>query len=177
MSTKIYYAWRWNKSYDELILWLNDLTEDYIQDSINFISKNLDGITKENKYKKIHELLNLIQKSKISQNAGEPFDINLSCVVYQNQEDIVLHFFGLNEYKFPIIDKKLNTLQYFGYWNNADAEQGMSEEEWEYRNNWYEQLFDKFKSYIPSKCGLVYSFDNDFKVAEGAINKALNGNS
>ena len=178
MSTKIYYAWRWNKGYDELLKWLNKLlSEDYTLDGINFIAKGLHNITKENKFQKISELMKIIPAARISPNKGEPFDIDLSCVVYQNEGDIVIQFFGLSEYKFPNVYKQLYSLPSFDYWNNTDPEEGISEEEWEYRSEWFDRLFDKFDSDTPSKCGLVYVFNNDFDIISRAVNKVLDGNT
>lgn len=167
MSTAIYDAWKWGKGYDDLILFLNDLNKVYIEDCKEFINKCTPDLPELDRWEFEKYILDKIDDGNKSIERGMPFDIDTSIMVYQHDGKIVLHFFNLNSYKYPktreVIEKNL---KFYGWWNNVDPDENCSEEEWNEREKFFEGMFEKYKSDVPSDCGLVYDFYDSLKIFE-----------
>jgi len=157
MSTKIYNAWEWNDTFDELIRLFNSIRHnEYIQDCLNLVRK-ID-VSERDRYSHERRIYKYLLEAK-NNDQKDFFDVDLSAIVIQHENKIVVCFFGLNEFTFPMMYAKINSkFKYFGWWDNSDLEEGVSEEEWEYRGKWYESVFEKYQSEIFSELGLTYEF-------------------
>lgn len=169
MSTKIYNAWEWNESLDDLIKWFNSIKlNQYFQDCLNLVRKTRPH-DDEDRWKYERRIYKELLDAKNSDEKSF-LDVDLSCVVIQHSNKIVVCFFGLSDYVFPTVQKEIySKFKYFGWWDNSDPQEGISEEEWNYRKDWYDEVFAKYESETYSEIGLCYEFSSKtmmFKVCD-----------
>ena len=158
MSTTIYNAWEWLGTFDDLVKWFNNTKNTtWYQDSKNLIEK-FNPNQDEDRWTFERRIIKELEDAKRSSEKSF-FDVDMSAVVIQHKDKIVVCFFGLNEHIFPITVKEINSkFRYFGWWNNTDPEEGISEEEWDYRGEWFEEVFEKYESEVYAEIGLTYEF-------------------
>lgn len=169
MSVKIYNAWEWKGSYDDLIKWFNSVKNNqYLNDGLNLI-RTCNKKDDEDKWQYEKRIYKEIIDTKLS-NERNFLDIDLSAVVIQHLHKIVVCWFGLNDRVFPSVKKEIDKkFKYFGWWDNTDPEEDVSEEEWKYRGDWFEEVFEKYDSTVYSDLGLFYDFSSEsliFKICD-----------
>lgn len=161
MSTKIYNAYIWDGTVEELVLFLKDLRQHYIEEgSLHMIQfsdffKNLEEeYKKEGKYFHLSSYL----RERISVGLNDPDNLDASAVVYFQDGKIAVQFFGLELFyrdgKRPLADliKNNSKLQEYEYWDNVDQPEELSEDQWEERKAFWDFIN------VPVEDGLSYEF-------------------
>lgn len=78
------------------------------------------------------------------------------CFFPQSNQILAMTFFQLSEME-KEWQKFSPNIEYYGYWNNTDPEDGVSAKAWERRRkDWDKALADS--NYVPSTAGFTYSF-------------------
>lgn len=177
MSTKIYDGHLWLGTADELMPFLDNLREIYVNEATDILSRHsLDDLKKLLKSKecmKVYDVLDLIEKI-IAEGACIDINFDASIMVYFHQNKISVIPFGLNT--LPKTQSAFNSdsrMKYYGYWNNTDPDEECSEKEWSERKYFYGTMFDD-KHSLYSSTGLVYelsSHENLFMIASTYYSK------
>ena len=159
MSIKIYNAYEWTGDYVSLIKTLNELKTKYISDCINRVSRlyTFDTISD------VNQLYNHMIKDSFQNEKCHLYDVSLSCMVYIHKEKIVIQFFGINSHTYPTVYNFLEQLPDFSYWNNSDGPEDVSEEAFEDRGKWFNDLFYTYGSNF-CECGLIYDYGTDTNI-------------
>lgn len=163
MSTKIYNAYIWNDTVEELMSFLKDLRKSYIQEaSLHLVSFSNYLKHKEEEYKSEGKYFSLSTyiRSCINSGLNEPDNIEASAAVYFNQGKIAVQFFGFEVFyrddKRPMMEiiKNHPKLMEYEYWDNVDEPEDIAEDQWEER-----KLFWDFLQ-VPNEDGLIYEFSS-----------------
>ncbi len=176
MSTRIFDAYLYDKPEEELMKELNSirdaytayLKEDIKKDPNKWMrwGKNIVDLDVEDGDDSLKRALRYIRYGFSTQQRGDPLDVAGSCIVVKHAGKIVLWFFpGWNFEKFAKENEILRRIRKNEYWwtDSADCEWDTPEEEEAYgkRGEFWESAFERFKSYVPSRMGLVYEFFTD----------------
>jgi hypothetical protein len=176
MSTKIYNAYIYHGTIDELFLDLKKIRKQYHKKFAKEFAKNcficadlppmyFDRFCEVEFYssdkrqvgrKRVADLpayklvtfLDFFIQSKVN----HPLNIEASCVVYPYAGNLYVQFFGYS----PRLSKKFKD---FHYQNQTDWPEGMTEKEWCQRERVWEVIFKNTDT--PSSAGLVYEFHSD----------------
>lgn len=163
MSTKIFNAYLWDGTAPELIEFLKDLRKKYIEaatDHLVQFQKWLEHQEEEYKRNKKYFSLSTYLQDQIIKGINNPDNIEASATVYFRDEMIAVQFFGLELfYKDDkrILDETIKNhpkLSEYSYWNNVDRLEGLTEDEWDERKEFWDFLN------VPSEDGLIYEFSN-----------------
>lgn len=173
MSTKIYDAYLYDKSEDDLILELNAIRDAYMEYLKADIKKDPNKWMRmgaeEVDRKKVPEGSSLsracryIEFGMHVQERGNPLDVSGCVVVVKHQGKIVLWFFpGWRFEQFAKQNEILQRIRKNEYWwlDSADCEWDTEEEEAAYdkRGDFWHSAFERFHTWVPSRMGLVYEF-------------------
>ena len=176
MSTRIFDAYLYDKPEDDLILELNSirdaymayLKEDIKKDPNKWMrwGKHLVDLNVEDEDDSLTRALRYIRYGFKTQRRGDPLDVAGSCSVVKHAGKIILWLFpGCNFERFAKGNEILQRVRKNEYWwmDSADCEWDTPEEEEEYnkRGEFWESAFERFKSYVPSRMGLIYEFFTD----------------
>jgi len=173
MSTKIYDAYKYSGTPDELMKWLFKFRQKYKDESIKelypfFISASeyFKSISIPTELSLCFENpLNYLSTSRgikmiIRKGLNEPLNIDASVVVYFHKRIIVVQFFGL-DFGFRKLRECINRSKKFvdfSYWDNTDSLDEISDEEWDARKKFYDSLTEKYYSF--NSVGLTYELSN-----------------
>jgi len=177
MSTKIYDAYKYSGTPEELMKWLikfkkkyEDLAVEELRPLFINQSKYLEKHPKvEEPYCLFKDPLNYFSTSRgveliIRKKLNEPLNIDTSVVVYFHNGLTVVQFFGL-DFGFRVYSKKLKEgiirskkFIDFSYWNNTDRPDDVSDKEWDERRKFYDSLTEKYHFF--NSIGLVYELSN-----------------
>lgn len=176
MSTRILDAYLYDKPEEELMKELNSIRDAYMaylkadikKDPNKWMrwGKNIVDLDVEDEADSFKRALRYIRYGFSTQQRGDPLDVAGSCIVVKHAGKIVLWFFpGWNFEKFAKENEILQRIRKNEYWwtDSADCEWDTPEEEEAYdkRGEFWESAFERFKSYVPSRMGLVYEFFTD----------------
>jgi len=163
MSTKIYNAYLWSGSAPELMEFLKELRQKYIEVASEHLVKfqgSIEDARTQWKTKDQFFTISLYLQDRIHSNVNEPTNIEASAAVYFRGEKIAIQFFGLESFyldrKRPLqeIIKNHPKLEECEYWNNVDTPEELTEEEWDARRDFWDFLN------VPSEDGLIYEFSS-----------------
>lgn len=173
MSYRILNAYVYDKSEDELIQELNSIRSDYLKFMRGVIDKQADWFIKfgNSMYKRfarrnediLAKAIRVIEKSAYGVERGNPADFSASCTVIKHDGKIILWFF--NAFRFDDfkadnqIFQRLKKNEY-SYMDSGDFEFESEEEEedWNKRGEFWDAVFEKYKTNIPANMGLTYEF-------------------
>lgn len=175
MSTRIIGAYLYDKTEDDLLPELNairDAFHEYLKADIKkdpnkWMRWGTDIIDGESEKAPDDHLLSracrYIEKGLYTPERGNPLDVSGNVVVVKHQGKIVLWFFpGWRFEQFAKENEILKRIRKNEYWwmNSADCEWDTKEEEEAYNNRgeFWESAFEHFRTYVPSRMGLVYEF-------------------
>ena len=165
MSMKIYDAWKFNGSHNDLIKFIGSLRKLYLEDCKVYIDSITPDLPELDRYEYIRHIQKKINEGINSVERGYPYDIDASGVVLEFDGKIVIYFFNLNEHQYPKTWKKIREeLEFFGYWDNVDPDENCSEDEWNERKEFFNNLFEEYESYVPSDCGLIFEFYRQLEI-------------
>ncbi len=173
MSTKIYEGHLWLGSPQELMEFLFSIREQYITDATKYLL-NWDHdkiIEYANRYYEDRKpfYLPIFLRDEIRRGENTPFNFDASIMVYFGKNKTSIIPFGLH--MFPETEKLFkghSQVKFYGYWDNVDPDESCSEEEWNERKVFYDEIFDRFFSF--STAGLSYELSNQegiFKIYQG----------
>lgn len=170
MSTKIYNAYLWAGTIEELINFFHVIRQEYIKQAVEHLIKFhkwFDAKEKEEKEKQNGYFnLQFYLQAQIRKGLNEPDNIDASMMVYFHQNKIAFQTFGLElfiekqigqkDFERPLRNMVENhpKTKFYGYWNNVDPDESCSDEEWVERENFWDFLE------VPSTSGLVYELSN-----------------
>lgn len=151
MSTKIYYAGKWNGEMKSLMEYLHRLRRRYTEWASDLFKEIIDW-----KGEKItsYELYHIIQKS-IASGLNDLENISASVVIIFDHKDNYrpyLIFYGLEKVK-----TLHSHLQDFAYWDNTDPPKESDEDEFNSRREVWDRILG---SAAPSTIGLVYELSD-----------------
>lgn len=173
MSYRILNAYIYDKSEDELMQELNSIRSDYLKFMRGVIDKQADWFIKFGNYKYkrfakrnediLTKAIRVIEKSAYGVERGNPADFSASCTVIKHDGKIALWFF--NAFRFDDfkadnqIFQRLKKNEYC-YMDSGDFEFESEEEEedWNKRGEFWDAIFEKYKTTIPANMGLTYEF-------------------
>ena len=142
MSTKIYNAYKWNSTIENLLEFLKSLQpkvwawkKEILVGAIRNLEKDL--------------LLDHI-KNDSYQGLNSPFNVLSSSVVYINQGKFYVQFFDVDS---KFLDSK--NLKDFHYQNQVDKPEDITDCQWEKRRKIWSEIF---KTGRPSDDGFTYDF-------------------
>lgn len=176
MSTRILDAYLYDKPEEELMKELNSIRDafhDYLKADIKKDpnkwmrwGKSIVDRGKETGDDSLTRAIRYIKAGLETVENGNPLDVAASCVVVKHRKKIVLWFFpGMNFKMFSKENEILQRIHKNEYWwmDSGDCEWDTPEEEEAYdkRGEFWESAFERFKSYVPSRMGLVYEFFTD----------------
>lgn len=176
MSTRIFDAYLYDKPEDDLLLELNSIRDAYMRylkadikkDPSKWMrwGKHLVDLDVEDEDDSFKRALRYIRYGFSTQQRGDPLDVAGNCVVVKHSGKIVLWFFpGWHFEKFAKENEILQRIMKNEYWwmDSADCEWDTPEEEEAYnkRGEFWESAFERFKTYVPSRMGLIYEFFTD----------------
>lgn len=168
MSTKIYDAYLWNGTIEELMDFLRKFKNALIIEASNYlfsISNEIEDKLQKRNAKRMLQNDREVYIEDILFEASQdvhynPLDTSGCVVVYFNQGRIAVQFFGINKpslkpyQKLGKIIENFPKLKNYEYWNNVDIPDNISREEWEERAKFWEFLD------IPAENGLVYDMQS-----------------
>ena len=168
MSTKIYYAFRWKADMPALLKFLNELRAAYITEATELVKLLYPGIQENIEEKSPfpeYDLERYLFK-QINLSHNDLGNIDASVCVYFFEDKIITHLFGIDRpfkslYKMFVDNPNF---QYYGYWNNSDREEEVSEEEWDERARIYDSIFEE--NGIPNQVGLVYELSSRANISK-----------
>jgi hypothetical protein len=173
MSTRIFDAYLYDKPEDDLLLELNSIRDAYMAYLKADIKKDpnkwmrcgrqlvdLDVGDADDSFERA---LRYIRYGFSTELRGDPLDVAGNCVVVKHAGKTVIWLFpGYNFGKFAKNNEILQRIHKNEYWwqDQSDVEFDTPEEEEAYdkRGEFWESAFERFKSYVPSRMGLVYEF-------------------
>ncbi len=173
MSTKIYDAYLYDKTEDELILELNAIRKAYLSYLKDELSKNAERYMecgkalyddgKEVDEHPLRKASRYLERGTFTMERGIPLDMSGDCVIVKHDGKIVVWlFYGYQFGHFAKTNEILQRIQKNEYWwqNQSDVEFDTPEEEEEYdkRGEFWDAVFAKYNTGIPSQMGLSYSF-------------------
>lgn len=113
---------------------------------------------KESVYNNLYYLWEAI-KTKQQKGLRTPgFDFHASFTIHPLPDKILCIFYSESrelEYKFA----QLNNIEYYGYWDNTDKPNEITNEQWEQREKNWEIFLNNFKA--PSMNGMIAELTND----------------
>lgn len=166
MSTKIYGAKLWSGTTEELMEFLLSLRNLYREEVTDILFD-----AGEEKLKKYAERFHKDQDrrydlyqmllSEIRKQERTPFNFDASIVVYFRDGKTVLVPFGIDAVlpRTKALFESDQRLKDFAYWNNTDPDETCTEEEWEYRGTFFDELFGDWSNF--GTMGLVYELSNN----------------
>ena len=173
MSYRILNAYIYDKSEDELMQELNSIRSDYLKFMREVIDKQADWFIKfgNHRYKRfvkrnediLAKAIRVIEKSAYGVERGNPADFSASCTVIKHDGKIVLWFFNAFRFDDFKVDnqifQRLKKNEY-SYMDSGDFEFESEEEEedWNKRGEFWDAVFEKYKTTIPANMGLTYEF-------------------
>ena len=174
MSTRIFDAYLYDKSEDELILELNTVKDQFHEYLENDIRKDPNKWMRWGTYMVDHDsvdpaehllkrALRYIKAGLYTQERGNPLDIAGDCVVVKHAGKIILWLFpGFRFEQFAKENEILRRIMKNEYWydDSGDCEWDSSEEEAAYakRGEFWRSAFEHYQTYVPSRMGLGYEF-------------------
>ena len=173
MSYRILNAYIYDKSEDELMQELNSIRTDYLKFMRGVIDKQADWFIKfgNSMYKRfakrnediLTKAIRVIEKSAYGVERGNPADFSASCTVIKHDGKIALWFFNAFRFDdFKADNKILQRLKKneYSYMDSGDFEfiSEEEEEDWNKRGEFWDAVFDKYKTSIPANMGLTYEF-------------------
>jgi hypothetical protein len=173
MSYRVFNAYVYDKTDDELIEELNSIRKDYIEFAKKAVKKDPKWFIDfgDHMYKRwakrgdrlLDKAIRVIEKGMYDMQRGNPADFSGDCVVVRHQKKIVLWFFP--GYRFDDFMKQNEIIKRlkkndFSYMDGADCEFDSKQEEkdWNKRGKFWDSVFDKYKTSIASNIGLTYEF-------------------
>lgn len=175
MSTKIFNAYLWSGTAPDLLEFLKELREKYIERASNHLvmfSGSIEDARK--KWQTIDRFftISLYLQDMIGSRINDPTNIEASAAVYFRDEMIAVQFFGLELFwdketdTRPLMEivKNHPNLSEYEYWNNVDPPEELSDEQWDERSEFWDFLN------VPSEDGLIYEFSNQSAIWEIASN-------
>jgi hypothetical protein len=188
MSTKVYDAYSYSGTPEELMQWLIEFRSLYEEVAIaelqplfkteealfqrdadrykNMSSRTLEKISNEKLFEDITNYFNTQRalEAFIDSQLNHHLNIDSSVVVYFYKSKTVVQFFGL-DFGLRNYTKKLreeissnNKFSDYSYWNNTDKPDKVSEEEWDEREKFYDDLTEQYHCF--NSFGLVYELSN-----------------
>lgn len=167
MSTKIYGGLKielQDKSYEALVRWFTDVARPHVKQKLDEhvgrhkLFGDVDDLTSS----KYMELFDGLQSAK-AKNLGHPFDFGLEVSVFPLKgKDYYLGmpFHVVNFLRTALLD--LKGVYPYGYWNNTDPEEGISEEDWELREkDWNEALSG---SGVPADTSMTFTILPPYRI-------------
>lgn len=173
MSYRILNAYIYDKSEDELMQELNSIRSDYLKFMREVIDKQADWFIKfgNHRYKRfvkrnediLAKAIRVIEKSAYGVERGNPADFSASCTVIKHDGKIILWFFNAFRFDdFKVDNQILQRLKKneYSYMDSGDFEFESEEEEkdWNKRGEFWDAVFEKYKTTIPANMGLTYEF-------------------
>lgn len=157
MSTKIYNGYKIkldDMSFKGVLSWLNGTVTPVIEESIKKAVVSRIAIGPMEYRKKYFELSDLVRKDKKGQfHSILDFGFEI-CVLDGGLEGELLCIIFSSIRDAQKIFATLPGVTYFGYWDNVDAEEGVSEDDWEFRKNVWDKALGKTS--VPSQNGLTH---------------------
>jgi len=153
MSTKIYNGWRFKGTMPELMEAIKPLRSECLNRAVDNLLRIFENREEDNLWGFQTKLMTSDSRKQINQ-FEEDVGIDATLVVYP----IDIHFQLLQVFighrgNDPIFDKLAENddrFEYYGYWNNTDPEEGISEEDWNQREKDWDEVLP---SGIPSQDG------------------------
>jgi hypothetical protein len=131
MSTKIYYAYRWAGTVEELVTWLFRYREQHVK---YVLAKMAELFRPDADY---HDLVELLRVAT-EQNINSDYNLRAAAVIYLDNDEVYVQFFGID---WPRLKKPPNQrLTDMSYWNNSDRPDGVTEAEWAVRKATWDRL-------------------------------------
>lgn len=173
MSYRILNAYIYDKSEDELMQELNSIRSDYLKFMREVIDKQADWFIKFGNYRYkrfakrnediLTKAIRVIEKSAYGVERGNPADFSASCTVIKHDGKIALWFFNAFRFDdFKVDNQILQRLKKneYCYMDSGDFEFESKEEEedWNKRGEFWDAVFEKYKTTIPANMGLTYEF-------------------
>lgn len=188
MSIKIYDAYEYSGTLEELMAWLHEFRKLYEKIAVeelyplllaeesmakfdpdrykNMGYRSLRRIAERELFKDITNYFNTMEglQAFIECGLNEALNINASVVVYCFRGKTVVHFFGLDfgfrKHTLKLRDHIYNEekLSDYSFWNNTDEPEGMGKEEWEERAKFYYDLMEDHSFH--NSVGLSYELSN-----------------
>lgn len=146
MSTKIYDFWKLKKKYNSIegVQKMNAKIKKrwmaYVENNLTKLSINMFEEGKS--WSKVMDAIRDVQMKKYK-NRFEPFDYEANMCLYYYKGQYYAMFFieglddGLRKY---IGRMKKFYCDYFGYWDNSDPEEGISNKDWEKRGKLIDRI-------------------------------------
>jgi len=163
MSTKIYNAYIWNGTVEELMSFLKDVRKAYIEEASEHLIQFSSYLKhQEEEYKKDGKYFSLSSyiRSCISAGLNEPDNIEASIAVYFHRDKIAIQCFGLELFYrdghrplAKMVSDHPQTEEY-EFWNNVDQPEELSEEAWDDRKDFWDFL------QVPCEDGLIYELSS-----------------
>ncbi|MCK9577153.1 MAG: hypothetical protein M0R51_14715 [Clostridia bacterium] len=161
MSIIIKNAYMWEKSYDELIAYLNTISAKFPKNIYYNYIKKLPKSIIEQKTLQHHNgtfLYNAIKNETAMHESGYDLDLSAEFMVYQHNGKIIIQFFG-NDVLLNFMDDII--LPSYDYYDNSDKPENVSTEKWEERKNWWISLYFDYGTELAIHCGLSYQIYSD----------------
>lgn len=163
MSTKIYNAYLWDGTVEELMSFLKELRKKYAEEATLHLVQFSGWLKhKEEEYKSEGKYfsLSIYLRSCINAGLNEPDNLDSSAAVYFHRGKIALQFFGFELFyrdgKRPMMEllRSEPKLIEYDFWNNVDQPEELTEEQWDDRKDFWDFL------QVPCEDGLIYEFSS-----------------
>ena len=131
MSTKIYNAFKFKKSFSELVPFLKDVREEIENDTVFYYKSRFP----QNRIPKVVDLIKKIRQAKLKREFE--WNIESSVAVFFHNEDIYLIFFFPGHFGRSdrnLSEKWANEIEDFHYQNSTDRPEHITEDEWDARS-------------------------------------------
>jgi len=148
MSTKIYNAYRFPKN-----LGLFDVMNKIKEDGLKIVKQRMlhyyNVIMEQGKtVDEVHDIITKLYKKAVVSLENNPFNFDMQIGIHEFEDYYYLIPYGVIDYgKWDFLDNNMQ-LEEFGYWNNTDKPEKLSNKEWDERGriwnaidtNWQRQL-------------------------------------
>lgn len=168
MSWKIYEAYKWNGSLEELYAHLFKMRKEFMAFGKSYLAalnkaQWFAQIPADEKYKvvKAKDILTEEMEKEFHKGRWHPLNIDASVVVYYFEGQLYIQYFGVGDcinlakiMKLSPLSKEHPALAEFHYQNQTDQPEDVSEKDWEERERIWRGIFQD--SGRPSDSGLTF---------------------
>lgn len=163
MSTKIYCAYRYDGSIEQLLGEMELIREDYYKKSYEFVKKCFVESWKGEPDKRVNAIMEFTRviSNEIKTDNNSPMNLEASAMVYFHKGKIYVQFF-IGRYGEP--ENLSKNFIDFHYQNQTDMPEEVTDEDWEKRKLTWNEIFGD--SGIPARAGLIYQIFGESHISD-----------
>ncbi len=146
-STKIYQAYKWNKSFDELLEHLEALRQlEYAKFTTLMVNVLKIGVTNP------ADVMDVI-RDFMQRGTNSPMNPKASVCLYHHEGVWYPHYFGIDVAVLEPFEKA-GDMEDFHYQNHTDPPEEVAEKDWEHRLQVWEKIYERYST--PAHAGLIF---------------------